>query len=261
MWRNSYMDAFLICCINRIAPYIYATVEGMNVVKRIAGAVLVGAVLYAAVWMGIHTVVTESGQDAIDTRVIILDPGHGGIDGGAVSKSGLVEKDINLSIALKLRELLQLSGFRVVMTRETDCSIHDPDAKTVREIKVSDIHNRMKIMQSYHQPVFISIHQNYFQQSKYSGAQFFYGSAAGSHELAEAFRKVICTHLQPENQRETKPCGDSVYLIYHADTTAVLAECGFLSNPQEAASLSTEAYQQQMAFALYGGLMRFMQGE
>ncbi len=190
--------------------------------------------------------------------VVILDPGHGGIDGGAVSKSGIVEKDINLSIALKLRELLRLSGYTVVMTRETDCSIHNPEAKTIREIKTSDIRNRLALMKQ-HGGVFVSIHQNSFAESKYSGAQFFYASTSGSKELAECFRSIVCTHLQPENRREIKPCTDDVYLIYHAATTAVLAECGFLSNPGEAAKLSSESYQQEMAFALYCGLMQFFQ--
>jgi N-acetylmuramoyl-L-alanine amidase len=190
--------------------------------------------------------------------VIVLDPGHGGIDGGAVSASGIVEKNINLSIALKLRQLLTLSGYTVIMTRETDCSIHNPSAKTVKEIKTSDIRNRLALMKQ-HGGIFVSIHQNSFTQSKYHGAQFFYAATPGSEALAECFRSTVCEQLQPENARATKPCTDDVYLIYHASTTAVLAECGFLSNPEEAAALSSEAYQQKMAFALYCGLIRFFQ--
>ena len=215
--------------------------------------------LGAVAVMGFHqTAASASAVAQPETPVIVLDPGHGGIDGGAVSKSGIVEKDVNLSIALKLREFLRLSGYTVIMTRETDCSIHDPEAKTVRQIKTSDIRNRLALMKQYG-GVFVSVHQNSFPESKYSGAQFFYASTSGSKELAECFRSTVCTQLQPENRREIKPCTDDVYLIYHAATTAVLAECGFLSNPGEAARLSSESYQQDMAFALYCGLIQFFQ--
>ncbi len=207
---------------------------------------------------GLHrTAEAAAGPQTVST-VIVLDPGHGGIDGGAVSASGIVEKNINLSIALKLRQLLTLSGYTVILTRETDCSIHDPSAKTIKAIKTSDIRNRLALMKQ-HGGIFVSIHQNSFTQSKYHGAQFFYAATPGSAELAECFRNTVCGHLQPDNTRTTKPCTDDVYLIYHASTTAVLAECGFLSNPEEAAALSSEAYQQKMAFALYCGLIRFFQ--
>lgn len=208
--------------------------------------------------MGLHRTAEAAAEPQTNPPVIVLDPGHGGIDGGAVSASGIVEKNINLSIALKLRQLLTLSGYTVILTRETDCSIHDPSAKTVKEIKTSDIRNRLALMKQ-HGGVFVSIHQNSFTQSKYNGAQFFYAAASGSAELAECFRSTVCEQLQPDNTRATKPCTDDVYLIYHASTTAVLAECGFLSNPEEAAALSSEAYQQKMAFALYCGLIRFFQ--
>jgi N-acetylmuramoyl-L-alanine amidase len=226
--------------------------------RRIAWYVLIVGLIGIIAVLGFRKTSGRAVSAEPGKPVIILDPGHGGIDGGAVSKSGIVEKDINLSVALKLRELLRLSGYTVIMTRETDCSIHDPSARTVREIKSSDIRNRLALMKQ-HGGVFVSIHQNSFPESKYSGAQFFYASAPGSKELAESFRSTVCAQLQPENRRETKPCTDDVYLIYHAVTTAVLAECGFLSNPGEAAKLSSESYQQEMAFALYCGLIQFFQ--
>lgn len=230
--------------------------------KKIITAVLAAVLIWgtAAGWIQTNRSARQTAAAQTDEAgpVIILDPGHGGIDGGAVSKTGLVEKEINLSIARKLRELLEVSGFRVVMTREMDCSIHDPTANTVKEIKTSDLHNRMKLMQEHPEGIFVSIHQNFFEQSQYSGAQFFYASTPGSKELAECFRRSVCTALQPDNRRETKLCGSSVYLIHRAVATAVLAECGFLSNPAEAAQLSSEAYQQQMAYALYCGLVDYL---
>ena len=110
---------------------------------------------------------------ANDLPVILLDAGHGGEDGGA-GENGVQEKDVNLAVALQLREFLEMSGFRVVMTRETDVSIHDDSASTIREKKVSDLHNRLKLIEQYPGCTFISIHQNQFEQSQYHGAQMFY---------------------------------------------------------------------------------------
>ncbi len=223
----------------------------------VVGWMLIVAVVLCVPLVGFRRAVRATAQ-SMERPVVILDPGHGGIDGGATSADGVVEKDINLAIALQLRELLQISGFSVVMTRETDCSIHDPGATTIRQIKSTDIHNRFRMMQQYPDAIFISIHQNHFTQSKYSGAQFFYApSGAGSKALAACFRTAVRAQLQLENTREIKPCGSSVYLIYHATGTAVLAECGFLSNSDEARRLASEEYQKQMAFALYTGLMQY----
>ena len=160
--------------------------------------------------------------------VIYLDPGHGGEDGGTQSKNDLLEKDVNLAIALKLRELLEASGYRVKMTREEDCSIGDNTLPTVRERKVSDIHSRLAQIEEEPNCILISIHQNYFEQSRYHGAQMFYSP---NHEesavIAEAIRQSVVTMLQPENTRENKEATDSIYLLWHAETPAVLVECGF----------------------------------
>lgn len=183
--------------------------------------------------------------------VIYLDPGHGGEDGGTQSKNGLLEKDVNLAIALKLRDLLEASGYRVKMTREEDCSIGDNTLPTVRERKVSDIHSRLAQIEEEPNCILISIHQNYFEQSRYHGAQMFYSP---NHEesavIAEAIRQSVVTMLQPENTRENKEATDSIYLLWHAETPAVLVECGFLSNEEEASKLGETSYQEQMAFCI-----------
>ncbi|MDD6175104.1 MAG: N-acetylmuramoyl-L-alanine amidase [Firmicutes bacterium] len=204
---------------------------------------------------------TAAAAAAAEKPLIVIDPGHGGMDGGASSESGLLEKDINLAISLSLRDLLRISGFSVVMTRETDCSIHDAGAATVRQMKVTDIHNRLKIMQEHPGCIFISVHQNHFTQSKYWGAQFFYSTAKDSSKaLAEQLRLAFRSQLQPENTRELKPSGSEIYLMQHADTTAVLAECGFLSNAEEAAQLGSADYQKKVAFALFCGIFNFAAG-
>ena len=186
---------------------------------------------------------------------VVGDAGHGGEDGGASDKSGRPEKNVNLAIAKDLQQLLTASGYHVVMTRTTDTSVSDP-LKTIRERKVSDIHNRMKIIESQQGCIFVSIHQNQFEQSRYSGAQVFYSNnSQGSKELAESIQTRVASLLQKGNTRAVKPATSSIYLLWHAKVPAVLIECGFLSNPEEAEKLSRDEYQRQMAFAIYCGLL------
>lgn len=189
---------------------------------------------------------------------IIVDPGHGGVDGGAVTADGIAEKDINLPLALQLRELLVLMGYGVIMTRETDISIHDPEYETIRRIKTSDLKNRMKIMEAHPKALFISIHQNKFSVSKYWGTQVFYSpNTPDSKRLADHIQQSVKTMLQPENSRVTKKSGKDIYLMYEAKSTAVLVECGFLSNPKEAALLKTPEYQNQLAFSILCGILEY----
>lgn len=190
---------------------------------------------------------------------IVLDPGHGGEDGGTSGNSAVLEKDINLAVALKVQGLLEASGYHVVMTRTEDISIGDETLDTVRGRKVSDLHNRMKIIEEQGDCVFLSIHQNYFEQSQYDGAQMFYSTKnPASKELAESIKSRVVTLLQPENKRETKPATSSIYLLWNVKVPAVLVECGFLSNPAEAAKLKDPSYQQQMAFAVFCGMMDYL---
>ncbi len=189
---------------------------------------------------------------------IVLDAGHGGEDGGAVSKSGIIEKDINLAIALNLRQMLELSGFNVVMIRDADVSVGDNTLDTIKARKTSDIHNRLKTIEENGDCVFLSIHQNHFTSSKYSGAQIFYGTEnSHSQALADVTQKAISEILQPDNHRETKPAPDSIYLLSHAKVPAVIVECGFLSNSGESKKLNQPEYQRQMAFAIYQGYLNY----
>lgn len=191
---------------------------------------------------------------------IILDAGHGGIDPGAVSASGIAEKDINLHIAQKLAVLLRTAGFEVILTRDSDISLHDAQYTAVRQIKTSDLKNRLRLFNEHPDALVISIHQNQFAQAKYRGAQMFAGpNNPESQKLAESLQSAVKTHLQPENTRAPKTATKDVYIIYHAKNPAVLAECGFLSNPEEAALLNTDGYQTQMALALFEGILRYYQ--
>lgn len=191
------------------------------------------------------------------SRQVVIDPGHGGEDGGAVV-GGIFEKDINLKIAKILKELLDVSGFQTIMTRTEDISIYDKGSDSLRKKKSSDLINRLKIANENENAIFVSIHQNKFPQSKYWGAQVFYGMKnEHSKDLAEKLQNTIVKTLQPSNKRNIKPVADNVYLIYNAKTPAVLCECGFMSNKDEIELLKDESYQKKMAFSIYTGILKF----
>lgn len=183
-------------------------------------------------------------------RVWVVDPGHGGEDGGAVSITGVPESQINLAIAKRLDALLGFYGENCYLMRAEDVSLHDPEAETLREKKVSDLHNRAETVQALEGAVLVSIHQNIFSQSRYHGSQVFYASTQGSQALAEVAQEALRTSLQPENSRQAKPVADNVYLMNHVDCPAVLVECGFLSNPEEETMLRQEGYQTKLAAVL-----------
>ena len=205
-----------------------------------------------------HTV-SVGNFKTVTKPVIIIDAGHGGEDGGTQSAEGILEKDINLAISLKLDKILTRYGFETVMIRDTDRMIYDEGSSTVRMRKSSDLHNRMDVMKNHPGCIFLSIHQNHFSESKYNGAQVFFCKAqSGSEMLADCIQKSIVSSLQKENTRQIKPCDSSVYLIKNAVSTAVMVECGFLSNPEEANKLSDNTYQYEMALAIAKGLVNYM---
>ena len=210
--------------------------------------------LVTAVWGGVNVAqYTSAGLSS--QPVIVLDAGHGGMDGGAVGNNGSLEKDVNLSITLKLRDFLTAFGWQVVMTRDTDTSIHDESAGTIREQKVSDIRNRAAIIEKYPDCTFLSIHQNFFPQTKYRGSQVFYSkNHSDSEPLAVSIQQSICTLLQPDNTRVAKAMGKESYLLEHAKVPAVMIECGFLSNPEECSNLSDEEYQNKLCMAIMSGI-------
>lgn len=222
-----------------------------------------GALLVIALAAGIAMLQIRSALPVLapytPPKTIIVDPGHGGADGGAVGVDGVVEKEINLAIAKKLQELLVLSGFDVIMTREEDIAIHDPGVTGLRNQKISDLQNRLRMIEQNPEAIFISVHQNMFTQSKYSGAQMFYGKLSEQSEvLANTMQAAFCEKLQPENKRVHKPAGKNLYLLYNAQVPAVMVECGFLSNSAEARKLQEESYQHSVAFVIYGSILQYM---
>ena len=194
--------------------------------------------------------------------VIILDAGHGGFDGGCVSAEGVPEKGINLSILLRLRDMLELSGYDVEVTRDSDISIHDSGVEGLSNQKSSDMDNRLALFNKYDNAVCVSIHQNQFTDPVYSGAQMFYSNSdSRSEQLARSLQSSFTELLQPDNKREIKLCGKELFLCYYSDNPTVMAECGFLSNPAEASLLNTEEYQEKVALTLFYGINRFVNGK
>ena len=189
--------------------------------------------------------------------VIYLDPGHGGEDGGAVSITGVSESGINLEVALRLRDLLRLCGLQTEMTRDGDYAIYDADCETIAQKKASDLRNRVALLQQSPGAILLSIHQNQFTDEKYYGSQVFYNNGPESEHLARTMQEALRIGLDRENNREIKQA-EGVYLMEQIQNTAVLVECGFLSNREEEAKLRTDAYQKEIVCAISGGLMRFL---
>ena len=191
--------------------------------------------------------------------VIILDAGHGGIDGGCSTANGVPEKGINLNIMLTLHDLLTVSGFDVEATRDADRSIHDSGIEGIANQKSSDMDNRLALFNKYDNAICISIHQNQYVNESASGAQMFYSATnAQSEFLAQSIQNSFVSHIQPENEREIKLCGEELFLCHFCKNPTVMVECGFLSNPHEAQLLVTTDYQTQVALTIYAGLMDYL---
>lgn len=189
---------------------------------------------------------------------VAIDPGHGGFDGGAISKSGVVEKDVALNISLYLRDFLQQAGALVIMTREVDEDLAK-GAKKGKQ-KREDIHRRVKMINESGADMTVSIHLNAIPSPRWYGAQTFYFPAKKENQtLAFLIQDEIKRTLE-NTDRFAKQLG-SVYLLKNIDMTAALVEVGFLSNPREAAMLNTEKYQKSMANAIYQGILRYYSGE
>lgn len=200
-----------------------------------------------------------SAPAAMGKTVVVIDAGHGGEDGGAVAPDGTEEADINLAVARRLDLLLRFLGEDTLLLRESDISLHGPDASTIREKKVSDIHHRVDTVNAQESPRLISIHQNFFPSSKYSGAQVFYGGNPLSQPWAELTQSSLRACLDPGNTREVKPIDRGVYLMNHVSCPALLIECGFLSNPEERWLLKDPGYQTALAAVIAGSYVRSTQ--
>ena len=196
----------------------------------------------------------ETAKKAAENTIlptVILDAGHGGEDGGTVSESGILEKELNLAIAKRLEALLTANGFRVLMTRTEDELLYDKNADYKGRKKALDLAERRKIAEETPNCVFISIHMNSYPDPRYDGLQVWYSpNNALSKVLSDSIQETTKKMLQPKNDRKTKAATSAIYLLHHLTVPAVLVECGFLSNPAEAEKLNTPEYQQELSLVL-----------
>lgn len=188
-------------------------------------------------------------------RCVVIDAGHGGEDGGTSSAAGLVEKDVNLSVAFALRDLLEAAGVPCVMTRTEDKLLYDRSINFQGRKKVLDLAARKTVADSTEDCLLVSIHMNAFPDVRYSGMQVWYGTEDGRSEGIAASIQASSLSLLPDNRRKIKEAGSNIYLLDRATCPAVLVECGFLSNPAEAERLSDEEYRYLVATVIMGGIL------
>ena len=193
----------------------------------------------------------------VSGKTIVIDAGHGKPDEGAESRSGTTEAETNLKIALKLQNLLEQSGSSVVLTRSDENAIYDLDSKTLRQKKISDIHNRVKIGNESSADIFVSIHLNKIPQQQYDGWQTFYNAQnADGQKLAVSIQKSLNDAIQKENNRVAKSI-DNIYIVKHVEIPITIVECGFLSNPEEEKLLLEDEYQNRLAWGIYNGIIEY----
>ena len=192
-------------------------------------------------------------------KLIVIDAGHGGEDSGAVGVNGALEKDLNLQIALEIGKAFEEKGYVVVYTRTDDRLLYTEEENIKGIRKISDLKNRCKIAARYPNSVFVSIHMNSFGSSKYSGLQVYYSEKNDeSRLLADSIQNKVINDLQKTNNRVTKP-GKDMYILENIDKTAVLIECGFLSNKEECEKLSEKEYQKELSFSIVCAIIEYIE--
>lgn len=189
-------------------------------------------------------------------KCVVIDAGHGGVDGGATSCTGVLESKINLDISLRLDDLMHLLGIQTVMIRKTDTSIHT-QGNTIAAKKISDLKQRVKIVNETENALLISIHQNYFTDGRYSGAQVFYCDNDESRMFAEKLQTDLVQTLNKDSNRKAKK-SSGVYLMEHVNCTGVLVECGFLSNAQEERRLLNPTYQKNLCCVIAAATSQYL---
>jgi len=235
----------------------------MVVIVRKNNIILIGLIFLLLVTVyslnfGEERVVSVTNEQGVQ-RTVIIDAGHGGEDPGAVSDySGIKEKDVNLEIAFKVKELLENDGFKVIMTRVEDKLNYNSDAKTIYEKRKQDLTGRKKIMDEAGADIVVSIHLNKFEQPQYYGAQTFYPpNSPESQKLAMSIQKALKEIADPTNTRESLVKKEPIVILRDLKTTTAIVECGFLSNPEEEKKLQTKEYRDKLALAIKEGIVNY----
>lgn len=229
--------------------------KGKAIAVLFYGAVLCAA-LILTVWGDRAVTAMSESAPIVGRNCIIIDAGHGLPDGGAVSCTGVYESAVNLQISQRLNDLLRLLGHDTKMLRVNEDSVYT-EGETIGQKKVSDLKQRVRLVNETDHGILLSIHQNHYTDSHYSGAQMFYASTPGSDALAKMLQQGFVTHLNKGSNRQIKKC-QGIYLMEHVNTTAVLVECGFLSNPREEALLRDEAYQKKICCVIASALSNYL---
>lgn len=216
----------------------------------------IAAVLLASHWGSRVTTVIAEGMPIQRKHTIILDVGHGGVDGGAISSTGRPESQYNLEITLRLNDLLRLLGYNTVMIRTTDISVYTK-GETIAQKKMSDLKERVRIVNEQENGLLLSIHQNNFSDRRYKGAQVFYADTENSQKLAKNLQDAFISSINPGSKRTIRK-STGVYLMEHIQRTGVLIECGFLSNPEEEARLRSGDYQKKLCCVIAATVSNFL---
>lgn len=201
----------------------------------------------------------EKTQQAENTGCyVVVDAGHGGNDPGKVSGEGILEKDVNLEIAFRLKRLLEAQDVTVYMTRTEDVGLYSPGSSNQ---KAEDLKKRCELIREKQPDCVVSIHQNSYHESSVKGAQtFYYASSEEGKELAELIQACLVEHVDPDNHRVAKS-NTSYYMLKKTDAPITIVECGFLSNWEEAELLALPEYQEKVAWAVHMGVMRYLNGK
>lgn len=220
----------------------------------LAVILLLGLILWTQLWS------EEQIPTMAQSRpILIIDAGHGGADGGASTAGGVLESDINLELALKLNTLAHLYGKDTVMTRETPDIAYPAEANTIAKQKVYDQKTRVALINQYPDGILLSIHQNFYPDSRPAGAQVLYGHSPESEVFGKLLHVNLVAALDPANRRVAAPIDENIYLMRNAQCTAALVECGFLSNPTEAALLNDATYQNKLSVVLLASYLEYLE--
>jgi len=226
-------------------------------IEMLSMMILMGMVAFTFRTAKVEEDTIETMALPVTNRVIVIDAGHGKPDEGAESSNGITEAQTNLKIALKLQGLLEQSGTTVILTRTDENAIYSIDAKTLKQKKVSDIKNRVKIGNENSADIFVSIHLNKIQEEKYWGWQCFYQNGnENSKILADKIQSNLNEVIQRENKRTPLKL-DTVYIMKHVEIPTTIVECGFLSNQEEEKLLLEDSYQEKLAWGIYHGIMEY----
>lgn len=206
-----------------------------------------------------ETAILQAVAGIPQSRIIIIDAGHGGEDSGAVGVNGVLEKDINLQMALEIGRAFEEKDYIVVYTRTDDRLLYTEEQNVKGIRKINDLKNRCKFAEKYPESIFVSIHMNSFGSSKYSGTQVYYSeNSEESRLLADSIQNRVISDLQKNNNRKIKP-GNDVYILENVNNTAVLIECGFLTNKEECEKLSEKEYQKELSFSIVCGIIEYIE--